>query len=1402
MNLTSLKKKLCSWQSPWLLGGILLLALALRLYGLDWDQGQLYHPDERAIFMKVEGLRLPTSLDQFLSRDSPLNPQWFPYGSFPLYLLKLVSSLFSSVDTRLVGRALTGLFDVGTVLLVYLLAARLWGRRVGLLAAALSAVTVLQVQLSHFYTSDVMLTTFAVATLLFLARGLEKRDSLSALLAGVAMGLALASKASAAFLALPILAAYVLQATTGPERPLGDRLRVALGGLLVTGAAAGLTAAIAQPYALLDWPTYFVDTLRESQMARRIIDMPYTRQYINTPAYLYPIQQLVTWGMGLPLGLAALGGVVYSLWQGAVRRQRNDLLLLAWVVPYFLLVGGFQVKFLRYMLPLAPFLTIMAARGLLATRDWMALRQTQGQTKGAGRWPWPPRTWATVAIALVVGLSALYAVAYVNMYRQPHPAVRLARWAQANLPPGSRVVWEIWDEGLRPMGFGGLEVDPYNDDSPEKLDRTLKVLEQASHIYLFSNRMYGTIPRLPERYPMTTRYYQMLFSGELGFKLVRTEVSYPHLPGLDLVDNTFSRPGLTSPEGISRFLPGSLSLDLGYADESFTVYDHPKAMLFQKTADFDPSEVRRKLGAALATQRNGRAPGLVLSPQRAQWQQAGGTWTAIFPQNGLGERFPIVVWVLLVEVVALTALPLGWRLFQGLADRGYLLTKALSLLLLAFVPWWLASLGWLPFSRGSILLGWAFLAAASAAVVARYGSELRAFVRGHWKLLLAQEALFLLAFAGFLALRAANPDLWHMYRGGEKPMDFAYLNAVIRSSYMPPYDPWFAGGYLNYYYLGQYLAAVPMKLSGIRPEVAYNLAVPLFFALTVAGAFSVVFALVRASRGRARSAFLAGVAAAAFVAVLGNLDGLLQVKDEMLARVFDAATPMFDYWRSSRMMPPDPPGFEITEFPFFTFLFADLHAHLLALPFTLLAIGLSVALGLQQAPAGLAGLRRQVPLLLALALVLGALRGINSWDFPTYLLLAGGALFIAEHCVRRRLAPSTGSGQVLVSLGWTALKLAGLYVASTLLWLPFHQSFALFYGGVTFSQDRTAIYQYLLVHGMFVFLALSFVAWETWRKPVAALRGPWRASILAGALVFALALFFMGWTAAAFLLFVEATILVLAATWLATPFGAHRSRLLVLAFIALGAALGVGVDLVTLKGDISRMNTVFKFYLQGWVLWGLASAFALWWLARRIGHWPAPGRTLWLGAAVVLVAATAIYPVLGTRARLSDRFAKLPPTLDGMAYMEGSTYQYPGWCKVEGTVSFSTDREVINWLRKNVPGSPVVAEAATPIYCWGSRVSVYTGLPTIIGWEWHQRQQRWGYQWMVDERLRDVDILYRTGDVGTARSILEKYGVRYVVVGQVERLYYPAQGLAKFDSMPNTRLVYDQPGARVYEVAG
>ncbi|MDO8674380.1 MAG: DUF2298 domain-containing protein, partial [Dehalococcoidia bacterium] len=1165
-----------------------------------------------------------------------------------------------------------------------------------------------------------------------------------------------------------------------------------------------------------------------------------------------------------------------------------------------------------------------------------------------------------VAIGIVVAATAFYALAYMNVYSLPHPAVRMGEWINANVPKGALILKEHWEEGIPNLGaYRGGDLNLYENDDANKLNHIVTQVRSGDYIVFFSNRLYGTIPRLPERYPLTSRYYDLLFKGELGYELVDVETAYPSLLGVTIIDETFGRPNLSVPKMLAGFQPTAITIDGGFADESFTVYDHPKVMLFKKVKQFSDQELRG-LFANISLNRPppdlSTSPGLLLSEADARANQEGGTWSDIFDRDGIANSFPALSWLIMVEVISLAALPLGVLLFRRLADRGFILTKILGILVVSYLSWLFAATHLLTFSRLTILLSLIVMALFSTYLFVRFRQEIEAFVRSRWRLLVGLEGLFLLAFFGFYLVRLANPDLWHAWRGGEKPMDFAYLNAVIKTTYFPPYDPWFSGGYLNYYYFGQVIVATLTKLVGIVPAVAYNLALPLLFSLTLSGAFSLGYDLRLAGKGQGSksgwrwSALLCGLLAAAMVAVLGNLDGIIQLAEGLaragsfdfqstipaLAGAVNATVglwrslvdhqplPAFDFWRSSRMMPGT---INITEFPYFTFLFADLHAHLIALPFTILAIGLALNMALRSRSSGtdrtlesglasssagngsplfvpgylgrlpgvffslISWLSPALPLprlfpVLALALALGALRIINSWDFPTYLLLSVAAIFIGEYSSRG------GIGFRTVSM--FVIKAGLIFWLSSFLYQPFYDKYELFYTGIEPSQEKTVIENYLAVHGLFLFAVISYLVLEMRRRfgrsgflrtvllvsrrwedlpHVIGLRrrlvkkpDPDSATVAYGlmlVLLVAAGLALAKLYLIALLFLVLAMAVSLAFGELAKREAGMSPRLFVLTMVGFAIALGIGVDFITIKGDVSRMNTVFKFYLQAWVLFSLASAYGLVAVldgllgvgrqrnraadkrmallaidpdpAVRVHGYlgqttpfdesvgavppcppPSPHpyrkdggtaiskkiaitswKAAWLVVLAVLLLSTAIYPLAATRVRVEDRFQSSPPTDDGMAFMKDAIYS-----DEKGKVTLGDDYEAITWMQDNLKGSPVIVEAYTPLYRWGSRVSIYTGLPTVIGWDWHQTQQRMPYRSMIDIRMKDVKDIYLSPDARLTMDLLKKYGIKYIYVGELERLYFGGPGLAKFDQMAKTdlTLVHENQAVKIYEV--
>jgi YYY domain-containing protein len=849
----------------------------------------------------------------------------------------------------------------------------------------------------------------------------------------------------------------------------------------------------------------------------------------------------------------------------------------------------------------------------------------------------------------------------------------------------------------------------------------------------------------------------------------------------------------------------------------------------------------------------------MLSPADLETQRQGGTWTDVFSDSGLAVSNPTLLWLIALEAAAFAVTPLALSLFRRLPDRGYLLSKPLGLLLLAYPVWLLVSLKVVHFEQTTVLAMLLTLLIAGGAVGWWRRDEIGGFVRSNWRLILFSEALFLLAFFGFRDIRMANPDLWESYLGGEKPMDLAYLTAVTRSTTLPPYDPWFAGGFINYYYLGQFFTATLTKLTTIPPEVAFNLAVPTFFALTVAGAFSVSYNLAAAARGLMRrttepagidgpvtrvravpgwSLYAAGLLGAFLVAIAGNLDGVGQLVErlsDVSATHADTNLPLvdsvlnsiggawqvifhgadlrdFDFWRSSRMMPPT---ISITEFPFFSFLFADLHAHMMAIAFQVLTIGVCAALVLRHE--GERDLWRDYLLIALLGLIVGSLRWLNSWDYPPFLLFALTAVLISERYIEG------GAWPTFQRLVIKCLLLAGL---SFVLFEPFLANYRTPVSGLISSPETTPIHQYLAHFGLFAAVistwllfwtvralrstrALNFTTGGSLSEDVRQSRQVTAAMLMAGGLVTLFAMYLLITSGKALVgvllpVLVIVVLLTVREAWLRRPDGGLR--LFVLALIGLGLGLSIGVDILTLKGDIVRMNTVFKFYLHIWVVFALAASFAAWQLVFVVWRpslsvswpvWPRLSAQAGLAGLVALLLGVSLYPALATPARIDNRFADLPPTLDGMAFMPGAVYP-----DQHGPLELGWDYQGIQWMRENVEGTPAIVEGRTPLYRWGGRFSIYTGLPTVLGWDWHQTQQRGDLSFMVTQRAGLVDAFYNNPDVGSALDFLRQFDVQYVILGQVERYYYQPDGLAKFRTNLNGALevAYQNEQLTIYRV--
>ena len=1028
----------------------------------------------------------------------------------------------------------------------------------------------------------------------------------------------------------------------------------------------------------------------------------------------------------------------------------------------------------------------------------------------------------------------------------------------------SLLVNEHWDD-LLPASTGGR--NPYasyytevtggqrpvtHPDSPEKREEMIAWLDEADYIMISSQRAMWNLPRMPLTYPLMMKYYESLFNGVLGFELVAQFHEDTRLGPLYISDTT-AQIGWGEQPSIGWPPPGELA-----AEEAFSVYDHPPVWIFRKTDAYDPAATRALLERVDLSNVIAQNPleatqarnGLMLSNYERSLQEAGGTYSEIFDIDGLLSRNPwlaAVAWMAALVLLGWAAFPLAFVALRGLPDRGYALSRVLGLLVISYLPWLAASIKFLPWSRGTILLALAALMGVSATIAWRRREELRAFIHERSGYILLVELLGVALFLIMIAIRLGNPDVWDVIWGGEKPMDLSYFTAVMRSTTFPPYDPWHAGGYINYYYYGFVFVGALAKLLGVVPTLAYNLALPTLFSMTGLGVFSIAWGLVTAvaqpgqvvsspssQAGRltlqlrkltacaTSKAAIAGFIAVALALLLGNLAQVTVIADawhnsgseslEALpiiggaARTLDGGLkvlggqPMAMYpgdwfWLASRAINANPGEVQpITEFPFFTFLYADLHAHMISMPLQMLALGWAVGVVLaardtkyeiRNTSRRRSELVSRISYLVSFfvgALVIGSLRPTNTWDWPTYLLL--GSLAVAYYVIRTDGWSWRAAGRA----GFAALALVGL---SSLLFLPFSANYGSAYSSaLLWPGSYTHAWNYLLVYGLFLFFIVTHLVrelrdWTTsWTEEGKRRMEPHGWLIIMGLVLFLSAsaiLLLRGYWIAPIAL----PIIVVAGLLALRP-GLPAARRVVLALMAAAVGLSLVVEIVVLDGDVGRMNTVFKFYLQAWLMLSVAcSAAAVW-------AWPAIRetkrlRTAWSVALGLLVFAAALYPLTATPAKWNIRMSKdAPHTLDGEAFLSYIEYGDTDYAGNPITIYPGDDLGIIDWLRRNVQGTPVVMEAhgGNPYRSIAARIAMYTGLPNVIGWDWHQRQQRAVVPGSaVTNRIEDVNNFYNTPDAAVARNILTRYGVEYIVVGTLENAYYWPQGLAKFDQM-------------------
>ena len=577
---------------------ILFVAFLLRTIGFNWDQGNHLHPDERMITMVAEKISLPTlnpnltlseKFGVLFESNSTLNPHFFAYGSFPIYFLKLISFLFSFIDPtfltyekmNLVGRFISAIFDSLTVLIIYKITLSIFeSQKKALFSAIFYALSILPIQLSHFYAVDTVLNFFIFFTLYHAICLYQKFNFKNAFFVGLGFGLSLATKISATVLFFSLGICLIVsiflslkKEIFGEEISFFKKIKKYLRKIfsfkfwnqkkqhqfkdiilyfLFIIFVTEIIFLICEPFAILNFNEFWKQLNEQRLMTKNAFVFPYTLQYVDTIPYLYQLKNIFLWGLGPIFGLISFLGGIFTFSKlikglftpGNEKSEGSQLIILSFFVIYFLIVGNFAVKFNRYCLPLYPIFAIFAANFIFSLKK-------------------------KNLIIVFSSLHLLLLFAFMNIYKTPNTRVLATEWINQNIPSGSTILREHWDDGI-PLGYNDnlnlIELPLFDSDDNQKKWTTIKkYLESGDYLILASNRLYTPLQKLtdcenlPENkcYTVTANYYKDLFSEKLGYIKVAEFSNYPNIFGFNINDQS--------------------------ADESFTVYDHPKVIIFKNT---------------------------------------------------------------------------------------------------------------------------------------------------------------------------------------------------------------------------------------------------------------------------------------------------------------------------------------------------------------------------------------------------------------------------------------------------------------------------------------------------------------------------------------------------------------------------------------------------------------------------------------------------------------------------------------------------------------------------------------------------------------------------------------------------------------------------------------------------
>ncbi len=516
---------------------LILIGGFFRFYNLNWDNGNFFHPDERNIANAVSRIRFFTQL----------NPDFFAYGGFLIYLYRITGDIFVKITANanwvydwghinIIGRFYSALFSTITIPLVFFLAKNIFNKSIAILASLLTVFTVSFIQTSHFGITENFLTFIAVLICFFSAELLRTGKFRNYILCAIAVAIAAATKTTALSLIVFPLTAHLLLIA---KHPYNFMRRISF--LFIFLSIGFIVFTIFSPYTFIKWEKFIESMRYESGVALGTLPVPYTLQFVNTIPYLFQIKNFL-WQIG-PVSFLLIPSVILFIFKIIKTKNHKFILFVSFPIIYFLYVGSWHTKFIRFMLPVLPFIIILISYLLFTI---------QKKLKISGK----------ALIFISVSSTIIWALAFFSIYTKGQTRIAASKWIYTNIPVNTKILGEHWDDGLPiainsfyPNEYDIEQLAIYEPDNDSKINYYADKLSNADYLIINSRRLYGTLINLPDKYPVTSRYYKLLFNDELGYRKIADFSSYPSLFGFKINDDS--------------------------SEETFQVYDHPKVLIFK-----------------------------------------------------------------------------------------------------------------------------------------------------------------------------------------------------------------------------------------------------------------------------------------------------------------------------------------------------------------------------------------------------------------------------------------------------------------------------------------------------------------------------------------------------------------------------------------------------------------------------------------------------------------------------------------------------------------------------------------------------------------------------------------------------------------------------------------------------